>query len=183
MGEVKLPALPELRYGRVLILRTARSPQVTWVFEQLRARFPHARFGLLGTNLASGGPFEGVEKFEVRGDWLTPDGVRPFKRTFAENPFDIAVMVLNGDGAVGYEHVSQVMKSIPASTKLVAGYDRTWELWNTSQFVPPSLLRRTLATCLECALLPLVAIYMLGKSSSPRYLPAEQSRRAPGYER
>ena len=183
MLAVKLDALPDAAIQRILILRTARAPQVQWALEQLRTKYPLATFAVLGTQLRDNALFDEMQQFEVQEAWLKLSGYRRFERDVRECQFDLAVMVLNGDGATGYEAVSQVMKRISAGTKLVAGYNGRWYVWNHRSFSSGSFVRRWLCNALEYALLAFAFGYMLLKSSKPAYMPTGQGRPAPEYER
>lgn len=183
MLKVKLARLPEASVQRILILRTARMPQIQWTLEQLHAQYPSAGYAVLGTQLQNNVLFDGMRKFEVQSTWLKPAGLRKFERDIRNQHFDLVVMVLNGDGATGYEDVSRIMKKIPAQLKLVSGYSRRWYLWNHSAFSSGSFPRRWFCTVLEYLLFPFVHAYMFAKSSKPAYMPSGQERRAPGYER
>jgi hypothetical protein len=183
MLKVKLARLPEADVQRILILRTARTPQVQWALEQLRAQYPSAGYAVLGTGLQNNILFDGMRKFEVQSAWLKPDAFREFEREIRDHHFDLVVMILNGDGATGYEDVSRIMKKIPAGLKLVSGYNRRWYRWNHSAFSSGSFPLRWICTALECLLFPFVHAYMFTRSSRPAYMPSGQERRAPGYER
>jgi len=182
MLAVKLDALPDIEIQRILVLRTARAPQVQWALEQLRAKYPSAIFAVLGTQLRDNTLFDGMRQFEIREAWLKPSGFRAFEREVRSCRFDLAVMVLNGDGSTGYEDVSRVMNRIPASTKLVAGFNHRWYAWNHASFSSGFLLSRWLCNALEYLLLGFTYACMLLKSSRPAYMPTGQGRRAPGYE-
>jgi hypothetical protein len=182
MLAVKLEALPEAAIQRILLLRTARAPQVQWALEQLRAKYPSATFAVLGTHLRDTSLFDGMQQFEIQGEWLTPSGFRAFEREVRSGQFDLAAMVLNGDGSTGYEDVSRIMKRIPARTKLVAGYNRCWYAWNHASFSSGFFVYRWLCQAFEYIVLGLAYLYLLLKSSRPSYMPAGQGRRAPGYE-
>jgi hypothetical protein len=182
MLAVKLDALPDIAIQRVLVLRTARAAQVQWALEQLRAKYSSATFAVLGTQLRDNHLFEEMRKFEIQEAWLRPSGFRPFKREIRSGQFDLAVMVLNGDRSTGYEDVSRVMKRIPAGTKLVAGYNRSWYAWNHASFSSGFFVQRWLCQALEYVVLGLAYAWLFSKSSRPSYMPTGQGRRAPGYE-
>ena len=182
MLAVKLDALPDAAVQRILVLRTARAPQVQWVLEQLRAKYPSAAIAILGTQLRDNPLFDGMQLFEIQEPWLKPSSFRKYEREIRCAQFDLAVMVLNGDGSTGYEDVSRVMKRIPAGNRLVAGYNRCWYAWNHASFSSGFFAVRWLCQALEYVALVLAFIYLLLKSSRPSYMPAGQGRRSPGYE-
>jgi hypothetical protein len=183
MLAVKLDALPDSDIQRILILRTARAPQVQWALEQLRAKYPSASCAVLGTQLRDNALFDGMRQFEIQEAWLKPSGYRKFEPAIRNCHFDLAVIVLNGDGATGYEDVSRVMKRIPAGTKLVAGFNQRWYAWNHASFSSGSLVQRWLCHGLEYVLFGITYSYMLLKSSRPSYMPSGQGRTAPEYEK
>ena len=182
MLAVKLDALPDIAVQRILVLRTARAPQVQWTLEQLRAKYPSATLAVLGTQLRGNVLFDGMRQFEIHEAWLKPASYRKFKREVRNCRFDLAVMILNGDGSTGYEGVSLVMKRISAGTKLVAGYNGRWYAWNHASFSSGFFLQRLLCHAFEYVLLGLSYAYMLLKSSRPSYMPDGQGRAAPEYE-
>ena len=182
MLAVKLDALPGVDFQRVLVLRTARAPQVQWTLEQLSAKYPSASFAVLGTQLRGNTLFDGMRQFEISDPWLKPSAFRKYEREVRSAQFDLAVMVLNGDGSTGYEDVSRVMKRVPAGTKLVAGYNRSWYAWNHASFSSGFFALRWMWQAFEYVVLGLAYIYLLLKSSRPSYMPAGQERRSPGYE-
>jgi len=180
---VKLDALPDIDVHRILILRTARGPQVQWALDQLRTQYPSATCSVLGTQLRDNAMFSGMRQFEIQEPWLKVSSYRKFEHDIRNCHFDLAVMVLNGDGAIGYEDVSRIMKRIPAPTKLVAGFSHRWYAWNHASFSSGSFVQRWLCHGIEYVLFGITYSYMFLKSSSPSYMPASQGRTAPEYEK
>lgn len=183
MLAVKIDALPNTTIRRILILRTARDPQVQWALEQLQTKYPSATISVLGSQLRGNALFEGMTPFEIQEQWLKPSSYRRFEKDIRSGKFDLAVMVLNGDGSIGYEGVSRVMKRIPAAAKLVAGYNRQWYVWNHASFSSGFFAERWLCNVFECVLWGLAFMYLALKSSKPSYMPAGQRQAAPEYER
>ena len=178
MLAVKLDVLPDVPIQRILVLRTARTAQVQWTLDQLKSKYPSATVAVLGTHLWDNPLFDGMRRFEIPEAWLKPSSYSRFAREVRIFKFDLAVMILNGDGSTGYEGVSRVMKRISAETKLVAGYNRRWYAWNHASFSSGFFLQRWLCHAFEYVLLGLAYVYMLLKSSKPAYMPAGQGRAA-----
>jgi hypothetical protein len=177
-----LKQLPPADIRKILVLRTAPTPQIQWAVEQLKQAYPQARFSILGRQLDH--PlFEDMEKMPISAQWLTPRSCRMFRRKVAVAGFDLAVMCLNGDSFTGYENVSRVMKRIPAATKLVSAYTREWYCWRHDLFHDGSPLLRWALNSFESLLLPLIFLAVAAMPSRNTYMPGTQGRPAPGYDR
>ncbi len=175
-------SLPDHRVRRILILRTARTPQIQWALDQLRAKYPEAEFGVLGTQLGGNELFAGMEHFEPSQPWLSPRSVRRLRSRLRKTRFDMVVMCLNGDCGTGYGGVSRVVRRIDAPFKFVAGYTGRWHKWDHMDFEEGNVLTRGLVNCLGILIYPLIATYLLLVPSRPRYMPGRQGATAPGYE-
>jgi hypothetical protein len=86
MLAVKLDALPDIAIQRILVLRTARAPQVQWTLEQLRSKYPSATLAVLGTQLRGNVLFDGMRQFEIQEAWLKPASYRQFRREVRKLP-------------------------------------------------------------------------------------------------
>jgi hypothetical protein len=166
---------------KVLVFRTAQMAQVTRAFERLRSLYPAAQYAVIGTALDHE-YFQEMVKFEIQDRFVTPRSYARVRPLVERETFDIAVMCLNSEHAVGYDRVSKVLADIPARTKLVAGYTGRWFFWQHSDFVEGGVLLRWIVNSLVVLLYPTVALYLLCRPSKPVYLPDEQRRPAPGYE-
>lgn len=177
-----LKELPRASVRRILILRTAASPQVQWAVEQLKGAYPEAQFWVLGTQLKQS-LFESMQKMEISQPWLNPRSCKEFRHALAEADFDLAVMCLNSDVWAGYEAVSRVMERVPARLKLVAGYTREWYCWRHRLFKEGNWVLRWVVGAFEFVLLPLVFLTVAAMPSRNTYMPAGQGRAAPNYDR
>lgn len=182
MLAVKVEALPDRPVGRILVLRTAQTLQVQWALEELRATYPEAQFGLLGTQLGANTLFDGMEHFEPSESWLSPQSIKSLRQRLETRRFDMVVMCLNSDCAAGYGRASRVVRMINAPLKFVAGYNKRWHKWNHRDFEEGNALTRGVINGLGLLIYPVIAAYVLLSPSGPRYMPAGQGRPAPGYE-
>jgi hypothetical protein len=182
MFEQRLERLPQTAVRRILVFRTAPTPQIQWVVERLKDEYPGSEFWILGRQLDH--PlFADMHKLQIAEPWLNPRSYRPFRIEAESAGFDLAVMVLNSDSWAGYENVSRVMKQIPARDKLVAGYGKEWYCWRHDLFQEGTWLLRTAMAALEWVLLPLVFFVVAATPGKKTYMPARQGRPAPGYDR
>ena len=177
-----LKDLPQANIQKILVLRTAPTPQVRWTIEQLRHAYPQARFSVLGTQLDNS-LFDGMDRMSLGEPWLTPRSYKPLSRRVAAADFDLAVMCLNGEPFMAYEKVSQVMKRVPARIKLVAAYSQEWYAWKRELFPDGSLLVRCVLNAFETVLLPSLFLVVAAMPSRNTYMPEGQGRQAPGYDR
>jgi hypothetical protein len=182
MFEQRLESLPQTEVRRILIFRTAPTPQIQWVVERLKDEYPGAEFWILGRQLDH--PlFADMHKLQIAEPWLNPRSYRPFRTEAEEAGFDLAVMVLNSDSWAGYESVSRVMKQVTAREKLVAGYTKEWFAWRHDLFQEGSGVLRFAMAALEFLLLPLVFVLVAATPAGSKYMPSGQGRPSPGYDR
>jgi hypothetical protein len=173
---------PREGVGRILVLRTAPMSQVRAAVETLRARYPDAKFGVLGSRLQD--PFfEGFDKYEIPDGWLTPRRYAPFRRTIASTRPDLAVLCLNSDHIVGYARASAVLGSVPARARVVAGYSGGWANWSPEFFAEPGPLARLFVDALIVPLYVAVPLWMLLKPSTPRCVPGAMAAGSRGESR
>lgn len=177
---VAFPPSEDVR--KILIFRTAPTPLVVRTYEHLRTLYPSAEYSILGTAL-NHEHFQNMAKFEIAERWITTRSYKRVRQLVEQNRFDIAVLCLNSEHISGYGRASNVLRLIPASTKLVAGYTGNWWLWQHSDFVEGGVMLRGIVNSMVALLYPVVALYLAFKPARPLYLPEEQQRPAPGYER
>ena len=182
MFTVKMCELPDEPVRSILILRTAQTPQVRWALNELRKKYPEARFAVLGTELEANELFDGMDHFQPTCAWLSPGSIKSLRPRLREARFDLVVMCLNSDCGAGYSRVSRVVRMIDARIKLVAGYNKEWVVWEHLNFEESNFLTRGIVNALEVLIYPIIAAYLLLTPSGPRYMPTEQGRPAPGYE-
>jgi hypothetical protein len=169
--------LPPAEIERILILRTAQLREVDRARAELTRRYPDASIGVLGTRLKVLGAFEDCVQFEVTEEWLSPRSVRPLRSRIEAFAPDLVVMCLNNDCGVGYGRTSRVVRSLPASHKVVAAYNGRWHRWSHADFATghPALIWLVDVAGL-LLLYPLAAAYLLCKPSGPRYAATPRSR-------
>ncbi len=169
--------LPAGEINRILILRTAQLPEIERARAELSRRYPRASVAVLGTRLKALGAFDDSVQFEVIADWLTPDTVKPLLPGVEAFAPDLVVMCLNNDCGVGYGRTSRVVRKLPATNKVVAGYNGRWYQWSHADFVTghPALIWLVDAVGL-LLLYPLTAAYLLAKPSGPRYALTPRNR-------
>jgi hypothetical protein len=173
---------PGEQVRRILVLRTAPMAQVRAAVETLRAKYPNAKLGVLGSRLED--PFfEGFDRYEIPDGWLTPGSFAPFRRAIAASQPDLAVLCLNSDHIVGYARASAVLGAIPAGARVVAGYSGGWTNWSPEHFAEPGLIARVLVDALMIPLYVVVPIWMLLKPSTPRCVPGAMTAGTRGEER
>ena len=182
MLAVKRQSLPDHPVRRILILRTAQTPQIRWALDQLRAKYPEARFGVLGTALSTNALFDGMEHFEPTEAWLSPRSIKSLRRRIEAARFDMVVMCLNSDCGAGYARASRVVRMIDARFKFVAGYTQRWHKWKHPDFDDGNAVIRGVINGFGLLIYPVIAAYLLLVPSRPSYMPAGQGRPAPGYE-
>lgn len=182
MFEQRLERLPQTAVRKILVFRTAPTPQIQWVVERLKDEYPESQFWVIGRQLDH--PlFADMHKFQITEPWLNPRSYRQFRIEAEKAGFDLAVMCLNSDSWAGYESVSRVMKRIPAREKLVAGYTKEWFTWRHDLFQEGTWLLRSAMAGLEFLLLPLVFVVVAATPAGNKYMPAGQGRPSPGYDR
>ena len=162
-----LPTAGAIR--RILVLRTAQLREVRWAFGELTRRYPSARFGVLGSRMHGPDEFEGAERFDVHGRWVTPKTVRPLASRLARFNPDLVVFCLNSEWLVGYEPVSRVVQRLGAPVSVVGGYNRRWYRWDHTAFTQGPRWWRWLVGASAVLLYPIVAAYLLAKPSGPLY--------------
>ena len=174
--------LPEISPEKILILRSANTGQIRQIKSELYQKYPSAEFAVLGSVLDTISLFDDMKKFQIDAKWLSGKSIRPLRKTINNSKYDLVVMCFDGDWG-GYSRVNQVMKNIEAPTKLVAAYNRNWYVWNHGDFNVSNIFLRGLISFIGWCVYPLIICYLLLKPAKPKYLPENQNRKAPEYEK